>query len=166
MHLAEGTFLQSDHTAFTFYTTFLPSFHLTSATDESGVPPSILCIGATHCLLPLSLLSPEATSSSKSIPLKVASGTSVRALSKTTLSTAPRLGLKYILLEASVVRHLPVISSEEMMAILEATHCFTSTGKMWNAKMWELQRSLLIFHENFLPQLHRMFLLIHIKIQK
>ena len=62
-------------------------------------------------------------------------------------------GLKYILLEASVVHHLPVISSEEMMAILEAMHCFTSTGKMWNAKMWEekLQRSLLIFHENFPP---------------
>ena len=46
-----------------------------------------------------------------------------------------------------------MISSEEMMAILEAIHCFTSAGKMWNAKMWEekLQRSLLIFHENFPP---------------
>ena len=54
MHLAEGTFLQSDHTAFTFYTTFLPSFHSTSATDESGVLPPILDTGATHCLLPLS----------------------------------------------------------------------------------------------------------------
>ena len=62
-------------------------------------------------------------------------------------------GLKYILLEASVVHHLPVLSSEEMMAIPEAIHCFTSTGKMWNAKMWEekLQRSLSIFHENFPP---------------
>ena len=46
-------------------------------------------------------------------------------------------GLKYALLEASVVHHLPVISSEEMMAVLEAIQCFTSTGKMWNAKLWE-----------------------------
>ena len=61
-------------------------------------------------------------------------------------------GLECILLEASVVHHLPVLSSEEM-AILEAIHCFTSTGKMLNAKMREekLQRSLLIFHENFPP---------------
>ena len=181
MHLAEGTFLQSDHAAFTFYTTFLPSFHSTSATDESGVLPPILDTGATHCLLPLSWLSPEEASSSKRIHLKVASGTSVRALlynnviycstvSRPLISvgqlkamldlrfhwddSSPTLlvcsgGLKYILLEASVVHHLPVISSEEMMAILEAIHCFTSTGKMWNAKMWEekLQRSLLIFHE-------------------
>ena len=80
MHLAEGTFLQSDHTAFTFYTTFLPSFHSTSATDESGVLPPILDTGATHCLLPLSWLSLEEASSSKRIHLKVASGTSVRAL--------------------------------------------------------------------------------------
>ena len=75
MHLAEGTFLQSDHTALTFYTTFLPSFHSTSATDESGMLPPILDTGATHCLLPLSWLSPEEASSSKRIHLKVASGT-------------------------------------------------------------------------------------------
>ena len=80
MHLAEGTFLQSDHTAFTFYTTFLPSFQSTSATNESGVLPPILDIGATHCLFPLSWLSAEHASSSKRIHLKVASGTSVRAL--------------------------------------------------------------------------------------
>ena len=199
MHLAEGTFLQSDHTAFTFYTTFLPSFHSTSATDESGVLPPILDLdtGATHCLLPLSWLSPEEASSSKRIHLKVASGTSVRALlynnviycstvSRPLISagqlkamldlrfhwddSSPTLlvcsgGLKYILLEASVVHHLPAISSEEMMAILEAIHCFTSTRKMWNAKMWEekLKRSLLRI---FLPQLHQMLLLNHIKIQR
>ena len=185
MHLAEGTFLQSDHTAFTFYTTFLPSFHSTSATDESGVLPPILATGATRCLLPLSWLSPEEASSSKRIHFKVTTGTSVRALLynnviyssmvtrpfisvghqfKTKLDlrfhwddSSPTLlvcsGGVYILLEASVVHHLPVLSSEEMMAILEATHCFTATGKMWNAKMWEekLQRSLLIFHENFPP---------------
>ena len=56
-------------------------------------------------------------------------------------------------LETSVMHHLPVISSEEMMAILEAIHCltvFTSTGKMWSAKMWgeKLKISLQIFHEN------------------
>ena len=42
--------------------------------------PPILDTGATHCLLPLSWLSPEEASSSKRIHLKVASGTSVRAL--------------------------------------------------------------------------------------
>ena len=57
MHRAKGTLLQSDHTAFTFYTTFLPSFHSTSATEESGVLPPILDTGATHCLLPLSWIS-------------------------------------------------------------------------------------------------------------
>ena len=38
-----------------------------------------------------------------------------------------------------------------MMAILEAIHCFTSTGKMWNAKMWreKLQKTLQAFHEKF-----------------
>ena len=49
MYLAEGTFLQSDHTAFTFYTTFLPSVHSTSATEESGVLPPILVELLTAC---------------------------------------------------------------------------------------------------------------------
>ena len=67
MHLADGTFLQSDHTASTFYTTFLPSFHLLFL---------ILELHTAYC----HLVGFPLTQSFKRIHLKVASGTSVRAL--------------------------------------------------------------------------------------
>ena len=55
---------------------------------------------------------------------------------------------KRILLEASIMHHLPVITSEEMTAILDAIQEFTCTGKVWNAKAWEdrLGRRLEFFH--------------------
>ena len=45
-------------------------------------------------------------------------------------------GLRYILLEASIMRHLPVISQKEMHVLIEAIHCFTETGELWNAQTW------------------------------
>ena len=67
-------------TACTFYTTFNPCFHSSEQADENGLLPPILDTGATHCLLPLRWLTPDQAAFAKRIHLKVASGTSVRAL--------------------------------------------------------------------------------------
>ena len=45
-------------------------------------------------------------------------------------------GLKCVLLEATIFHNLPVITSHEMMGLLEATHEFTATGALWNAGTW------------------------------
>ena len=45
-------------------------------------------------------------------------------------------GLSYVLLEATIFHNLPVITSHEMMALLEAVHTFTATGALWNAATW------------------------------
>ena len=66
--------------ACSFYTTFHPAFHSTELPDEDGALAPILDTGATRCLLPLKWLAPEQAARSKQIHLKVASGTSVRAL--------------------------------------------------------------------------------------
>ena len=67
-------------TACTFYTTFNPCFHSSEQADENGLLPPILDTGATHCLGPLRWLAPDQAAFAKRIHLKVASGTSVRAL--------------------------------------------------------------------------------------
>ena len=67
-------------TAFTFYTTFTPSFHHTECPDEDGILPPILDTGATHCLLPLRWMTTDQAENCKKIHLKVASGSSVCAL--------------------------------------------------------------------------------------
>ena len=45
-------------------------------------------------------------------------------------------GLSYVLFEATIFHNLPVITSHEMMALLEAVHTFTATGALWNAATW------------------------------
>ena len=57
-------------------------------------------------------------------------------------------GLTYVLLEATIFHNLPVITSHEMMALLEAVHTFTATGALWNAATWseKLGRKLSLFH--------------------
>ena len=67
-------------TTCTFYTTFNPCFHSSEQADENGLLPPILDTGATHCLLLLKWLTPDQAAFAKRIHLKVASGTSVRAL--------------------------------------------------------------------------------------
>ena len=181
--------------ACSFYTTFNPAFHSSETVGEDGFLSPILDTGATHCLLPLDWLTPTQASSSKRIHLKVASGSSVRALlynnliycatvSRPLLSvgqlkamldlrflwddSAPCIiacsgGLRYILLEASVMHHLPVVSRHEMHVLLEALHCFTETGNLWNALTWsqKLGRKLALYHWSdpirILPQEHSQF---------
>ena len=164
----------------TFYTTYNPSFHSSEQTDENGLLPPILDTGATHCLLPSSWLSPEQAAFSKRIHLRVASGTSVRALlyhniiycktvSRPLLSvgqlkamldlrflwddSSPCLvacsgGLRYVLLHASVIHHLPVVAISDMHVLLEAIHVFTESGLLWDARQWakKLGRKLSLFH--------------------
>ena len=70
--------------ACSFYTTYLPTYHTASsaAGDDKDHPENlpILDTGATHCLLPLDWLSAEECEEAKRIHLKVATGTTVRAL--------------------------------------------------------------------------------------
>ena len=67
-------------TACTFYTIFNPCFPSSEQADENGLLAPIFDTGATHCLLPLRRLTPDQAAFAKRIHLKVASGTSVRAL--------------------------------------------------------------------------------------
>ena len=57
-------------------------------------------------------------------------------------------GLKYVLLEAIIFHNLPVITSHEMMTLLEAVHTFTATGALWNAATWSerIGHKLSLFH--------------------
>ena len=70
--------------ACSFYTTFLPTFHAASSADPSSEEHpknlAILDTGATHCLMPLTWLSAKEREQAKRIHLKVATGTTVRAL--------------------------------------------------------------------------------------
>ena len=56
--------------AYTFYTTFQPSFHSTESADANGISPPILDTGATHFLLPLKWLHPKQAANSKRTHLK------------------------------------------------------------------------------------------------
>ena len=166
--------------ACSFYTTFNPAFHSSEPVDDQGFLPPILDTGATHCLLPLRWLSPEQAAHAKRIHLKVASGTSVRALlfnniiycktvSRPLLSvgqlksmldvrflwddSSPCLlacsgGLRYVLLTASVIHHLPVVSHDDMHVLLAAINLFTETGQLWDARTWsqKLGRKLSLYH--------------------
>ena len=76
--------LPSDsYLACSFYTTFNHAFHTTEVPGEDGLLSPILDTGATHCLLPLDWLTPTQAATSKRTHLKVASGSSVRALLST-----------------------------------------------------------------------------------
>ena len=57
-------------------------------------------------------------------------------------------GPKYVLSEATIFHNLPVITSHEMMVLLEAIHEFTATGALWNAGTWsrKLGCKLPLFH--------------------
>ena len=48
-------------------------------------------------------------------------------------------GRKYILLQARVVHHLPLISTAELTVLLSAINSFTTTGALWNEKQWSEQ---------------------------
>ena len=171
----------------TFYTTYNPSFHSSEQTDENGLLPPILDTGATHCLLPSSWLTPEQAAFSKRIHLRVASGTSVRALlyhnitycktvSRPLLSVGQlkaMLDLRFLMgrLEAfatsycmlRVIHHLPVVAISDMHVLLEAIHVFTESGLLWDARQWakKLGRKLSLFHvgspTTTLPQDHADF---------
>ena len=77
-------YLDINATACTFYTTFLPTFHSAANSDEpmENHPENqpILDTGATHCLMPLSWLGEAECELAKRIHLKVATGSTVRAL--------------------------------------------------------------------------------------
>ena len=72
-------------------------------------------------------------------------------------------GLRYILIEAAVFHNLPVITHQELHALLGAIHDFTQTGTLYNAATWSrrLGRKLSLFHwsspTSSLPQDHADF---------
>ena len=45
-------------------------------------------------------------------------------------------GTKYVLLQANVVHHLPLVSKKELRAILSAIHDLTVKGELWNLHKW------------------------------
>ena len=53
-------------------------------------------------------------------------------------------GLRYVLLRASVVHHLPVVSHEDLHFI-EAIHVFTETGVPWDARLWSNLMAMVAF---------------------
>ena len=57
-------------------------------------------------------------------------------------------GLRYVLLTASVIHHLPVVSHDDMHVLLAAIHLFTETGQLWDARTWsqKLGRKLSLYH--------------------
>ena len=162
----------SSASACSFYTTFLPTFHAASSADPSredhpkNLP--ILDTGATHCLMPLTWLSTEECNQAKRIHLKVATGTTVRALLFNTVIYAKSVnrplisvgqlkgmldlrliwdhsspliivcyaGKKYVLLQANVVHHLPLVSRSELQTLLNAIHDFTTKGELWKIHKW------------------------------
>ena len=56
--------------------------------------------------------------------------------------------LKYVLLEASVVHHLPVVTHAELNVLHKAIQALTEDGSLWSAAHWlkELGRKLPLFH--------------------
>ena len=131
--------------ACTFYTTFQPSFHSSENADANGSLPPILDTGATHCLPPLKWLHPKQAANSKRTHLKVASGTSVRALlyNNFTVSRATEVDARL-----AFPLGLPVVSNEELYALLRAIHLYTETGQLWDARQWsqQLGRKLSPYH--------------------
>ena len=59
-------------------------------------------------------------------------------------------GLKYVLLDATIFHNLPVITSHEMMVLLEAVNEFTSKDALSNAGTWSrtLGSHLPLFHSS------------------
>ena len=57
-------------------------------------------------------------------------------------------GLRYVLLQASVIHHLPVVAHSDMHVLLEAIQVFTENGQLWDARQWakKLGRKLSLFH--------------------
>ena len=53
-----------------------------------------------------------------------------------------------MLLEATIFHNLLVITSHDMMALLEAVHTFIATGTLWTAGIWskKLGHKLSLFH--------------------
>ena len=45
-------------------------------------------------------------------------------------------GKKYVLLQANVVYHLPLVAKKELRVILSAIHDFTVKGELWNIHKW------------------------------
>ena len=45
-------------------------------------------------------------------------------------------GKKYVLLQANVVHHLPLVTRKELKVILSAIHDFTARGELWNIHKW------------------------------
>ena len=45
-------------------------------------------------------------------------------------------GKKYVLLQANVVHHLPLVSKKELRAILSAIHDFAVKVELWNIHKW------------------------------
>ena len=149
-----------------------PSFHAASTqSPDSEVHPEnlpILDAGATHCLLPASWLGAAECEMAKRIHLKVATGTTVRALLYNNVIYAKSVtrplisvgqlkgmlglrmlwddsspvivvcyaGKKYVLLQANVVHHLPLVSRQELKVILSTIHDFTVKGELWNIHKW------------------------------
>ena len=72
-------------------------------------------------------------------------------------------GLRYVLIEAAVFHNLPVISQDELQALLGAIHDFTQKGTLYNAATWakKLGRKLSLYHwstpTTSLPQEHSEF---------
>ena len=157
--------------ACSFYTTFLPTFHAASTQDNSmedhpeNLP--ILDTGATHCLLPIAWLGAEECEKAKRIHLTLLYNNVIYAKSVTRplisvgqlkgmldlrmiwddsspLIVVCYAGKKYVLLQASVVHHLPLVSKKELRAILSAIHDFTVKGELWNIHKWNaaLNKSL------------------------
>ena len=57
-------------------------------------------------------------------------------------------GLRYVLLQASVIHHLPVVAHSDMHVLLEAIHVCTECGRLWGARQWakKLGGKLSLFH--------------------
>ena len=118
--------------------------------------------------MPLTWLSAEECNQTKRIHLKVATGTTARALlfnnviyaksvtrplisvgqlkgmldlrliwdDSSPLIVVCYAGKRYVLLQANVVHHLPLVSRSELQALLNAIHDFTTKGELWNIHKW------------------------------
>ena len=68
-------------------------------------------------------------------------------------------GKKHILLQARVMHHLPVITSDELTALLAAIHLFTTTGALLDDKGWsdQLGKDFKVYgdtcHDSYPPDL-------------
>ena len=146
---------------------FQSILHSTEQADENGFLPLILDTGATHCLLPLGWLTPEQAAFSKRTRLKVASGTSVRALLYNNLICCKTVSLLQICLlsfdlgrptqgHARCEIHLEWLFSfacsllrwPQVPLATWGFARFRFHGALWNAATWShhLGRKLALFH--------------------